>query len=250
MWWYREGNKEQGWRRVGVLSKHCSHTCVISGFWMSNWMSNLSSDLIVFNNMNSQDLALPKLRGSHHLPPYSIFYASHGACTQMSFCFGTPKFGVLKFLKLEPHDFGEYVAHHLHTSTSGWLLVVDSQIDNLTFDPSFGHNLCFKYPNGSCEPILDIYVSRAFYWYKELFNPMGFDPCNRPLNIWKSIKTPAPKVGAHLGMCGFNLSHSPTLPGAQNVTFKLHSWPTPLQALALVVSPRLGLWHCTIFVLL
>ncbi len=32
MWWYREGNKEQGWRRVGVLSKHCSHTCVISGF--------------------------------------------------------------------------------------------------------------------------------------------------------------------------------------------------------------------------
>jgi len=49
MWWYREGNKEQGWRRVGVLSKHCSHTCVISGFWMSNWMSNLSSDLIVFN---------------------------------------------------------------------------------------------------------------------------------------------------------------------------------------------------------
>jgi len=51
MWWYREGNKGQGWRRVGVLSKHCSHTCVISGFWMSNWMSNLSSDLIVFNNL-------------------------------------------------------------------------------------------------------------------------------------------------------------------------------------------------------
>ncbi len=36
------------------------------------------------------------------------------------------------------------------------LLVVGSQIGNLTFDPSLGNNLCFKYPNGSCEPILDI----------------------------------------------------------------------------------------------
>jgi hypothetical protein len=33
------------------------------------------------------------------------------------------------------------------------LLVVGSQINNLTPDPSFGHNLCFKYPNGSCKPI-------------------------------------------------------------------------------------------------
>jgi hypothetical protein len=36
------------------------------------------------------------------------------------------------------------------------LLVVASQIDNLIFSSSFGHNLCFKYPNGSCEPILNI----------------------------------------------------------------------------------------------
>jgi hypothetical protein len=36
------------------------------------------------------------------------------------------------------------------------LLVVESQIANLTPDPSFGDNLCFKYPIGSCEPILDI----------------------------------------------------------------------------------------------
>jgi hypothetical protein len=35
-------------------------------------------------------------------------------------------------------------------------LVVGSQIANLTFGPSFGHNLCFKYPNGSCKLILDI----------------------------------------------------------------------------------------------
>jgi hypothetical protein len=60
----------------------------------------------------------------------------------------------------------------------------------LTLDISFGHNLCFKYPNGSWEPILDIQVPRAFQWYKDLFNPMGFDPCNWSLKIWKSIGTP------------------------------------------------------------
>jgi hypothetical protein len=78
----------------------------------------------------------------------------------------------------------------------------------LSPSPSFDHNLCFKCPNGSCEPILDIYVSIAFQKYKELFNPMGFNPCNRFLKIWKSIGTPTPKVGTHLGVWGFVPSHS------------------------------------------
>jgi hypothetical protein len=43
---------------------------------------------------------------------------------------------------------------------------------------------------GHAKPILDIYVSIAFQWIKELFNPMGFDPCNRPLKIRESIGTP------------------------------------------------------------
>jgi hypothetical protein len=47
---------------------------------------------------------------------------------------------------------------------------------------------------------LDIYVSRAFQWYKKLFNLMSFDPYNRLLKIQKSIGTPTPKVGAHLGV--------------------------------------------------
>jgi hypothetical protein len=46
--------------------------------------------------------------------------------------------------------------------SNSWLLVVKSQIDSLTLDLSFGHNLCFKYPNGSCELILDIYVPNFF----------------------------------------------------------------------------------------
>jgi hypothetical protein len=75
----------------------------------------------------------------------------------------------------------------------------------------------------------------------EHLNPMGFDPCNRPLKIWESIETPTPKVGVYLGVWRFIPSHSSTLPGAWNVTPKLHSWHTPFQALVVVASPKLGL---------
>jgi hypothetical protein len=81
--------------------------------------------------------------------------------------------------------------------------MVGSQNANLTSSPSFGYNLCLKCPNGSCKLILDIYVPRAFQWYKEFFNPISFDPYNCPLKIWESIKTPTPKVGTHLGVWGF-----------------------------------------------
>jgi hypothetical protein len=42
------------------------------------------------------------------------------------------------------------------------LLVVESQIANLTPSLSFGHILCFKHLNGQDEPILDIYISISF----------------------------------------------------------------------------------------
>jgi len=123
------------------------------------------------------------------------------------------------------------------------LLVVENQIGNLTPGPSFGHNLCFNFSNGSCEPILDIYVPKAFQWYEELFNPMGFDPGSHNLKIWESIGTLTPEVGVHLRVWKFIPSHSPTLPRAWNVTPKLHSWPAPLQALILITNLRLGLQH-------
>ncbi len=108
------------------------------------------------------------------------------------------------------------------------LLVVGSQIANLTPDLSFGHNLCFRYPNGSCEPILNIYVSIAFQWYKELFNSLGFEPCDRSLNIRESTRTPTPKVGVPLGVWGSILSHFHALLGACNMTPELPSLPTTL----------------------
>jgi len=124
---------------------------------------------------------------------------------------------------------------------NSWLLMVGNQIVNLTPNPSFGHNLCFKCPNGSCKPILNIYISQNFQWYKEIFNPMNFDPWNCYLKIWVSIETLILKVGAHLGVWGFITSHFFALPWAWNVIPRFHTWPAPSQALALVVSPRLGL---------
>jgi len=119
--------------------------------------------------------------------------------------------------------------------------MVGSQIVNLTLNLSFDYNLCVKCPNGSCEPILDIYASRAFQCYKELLNPMGFDPCNHSLKIWESTETPTPKVGAHLGVWGFILSHYLAFLGAWNMTPGLPFWPAPSQSFTLVMNPKLRL---------
>jgi hypothetical protein len=78
--------------------------------------------------------------------------------------------------------------------------MVENQIANLTPGLSFGRNLCFKCPNGLCEHILNIYIPKAFQCYKECLNPMGFGPFNHYLKIQKYVRTPTPKVGAHLGM--------------------------------------------------
>ncbi len=70
------------------------------------------------------------------------------------------------------------------------LLVVGSQIVNLTPGLSFVHNLCCRCPNGPCEAIFDIYASRPFQRYKEHLKARCFDPYNRVLNFWESYRTP------------------------------------------------------------
>jgi hypothetical protein len=162
---------------------------------------------------------------------------SHGGCMQMSFCLGIPNLGVPKFPKLRLLEFWKVITSyenlwlrwglkqscspcqklsndiwhiiftHLFKKDS-WLLVGRNQIGTLTPYPSFGHNLCFKYSNGSCEPILVSYISKYFQLYKKLFDPMSFDLWNTSLKIWDSMGIPIPKVGIHLGMCGFIPSHS------------------------------------------
>jgi hypothetical protein len=113
--------------------------------------------------------------------------------------------------------------------------------DNLIYGPSFDHNLCFNYPKESCEPILNIYVPKVFQWYKDLFNPIAFDPYNRSLKIQKFIKSPTSKMGVHLGMWRFIPSIFPTFLGAWDVIPELPFWLAPLQVVALVVNPKLGL---------
>jgi hypothetical protein len=91
------------------------------------------------------------------------------------------------------------------------LFVLGSQTGSSTPGPSFGHNLCFRCSNEPSEPILDIYASRAFQWYKERQMTLRFDPCNCPLKFWKSTGTPFPQVGVALGVWGFTPSYSFTL---------------------------------------
>ncbi len=109
--------------------------------------------------------------------------------------------------------------------------MVKSQTANLTFGPSFGHNLCFKNSNGSWELIFKIYIPKAFQWCKAFFNLMSFDPCNLLLKIRESIGTPTPKVGAHLGVWGFIPSHSFALPGKHEMWFQssllAHTFASP-----------------------
>ncbi len=156
-------------------------------------------------NTNSLDSPRLGLRGSHHLPPYSILYVfpwdlhpndflswdSQGGVLKMS------RFGLSRLWELItlssylwlgwglkqtysfPQEFYKGVFHSTCThqdQVDSRLLVVGSQIANLTPGPSFDHNLCYKCPNGSCEVILDIDTLRPFQWYKEYFNTSCLTP--------------------------------------------------------------------------
>ncbi len=142
-------------------------------------------------NTNSQGSPRSILREATTFLLIVFFVHVHGACTQMSFFLKTSKLQIPKFPKLglpglwkpitfyadlqlrcdfkqsyNPHrEIFKDMQHATFTQVNQSdlrLLVIRSQIGHLTPDPSFGHNLCFKYRNGSCELILNIYVSRDF----------------------------------------------------------------------------------------
>jgi hypothetical protein len=139
-------------------------------------------------------------------------------------------------------SFQRYVARPLPTCNLRWFLTFNGRksIDTSIVNLYFSHNLCCKYSNGSCEFILNIYVSRYFQWYKKLFN-LSFDPSNHSLTIRKCLGILIPKIGVHLRMCGFIHSHFLALSGVGmwllGCIFGLHlSMP-----FALVTNPRLKL---------
>jgi len=147
-------------------------------------------------NTNSLDSPRPGLKGSHHLPPYSIICVTSPHSHLNGFYSRDSQRGVLKvsqfglpglwelitpgsYLRLgwglkqtcsSSQELSNGVSHSICTHwdrVDSWLFVVGSQIASLTPNPSFDHNLCYRCPNDSCEAIFDIYTSRPFQRYKE-----------------------------------------------------------------------------------
>jgi len=119
-----------------------------------------------------------------------------------------------------------------------WLLVVESQIANLTLGPFFGHNLCFKCPNRWCKPSLDIYVSRK--------NSLNHWVLAFAIILWTFVSPPRLQLPTWEftweceGSFPHTLLHSR---GHENATSKLNLGPYPCKPFALVTSPRLALWQ-------
>jgi len=161
----------------------------------TRWLVHSWSILVLGWAMGNSDSPPPGLGGSHHLPPYNIFCASPRGLHPNGILFQDSQMGVLKLPKLGlPQLWGPLtwranlelrwglkksyspcqelsngMSHTTCTQVNwvdSWLLVVGSQTANLTLSLSFGHNLCFRCPNGSCELIVDIYISIVFQWYK------------------------------------------------------------------------------------
>jgi hypothetical protein len=200
-------------------------------------------------NSDSQDSPRPGLGGNHHLPPYSILCGCPRGphlndILSWDSQVGVPKLPKLGFPRLWGaitlrvnlrlrwglkqscslrQEFFNNMLHVIYTHgnrVDSWLLMVRSQIANLTPNLSFGYNLCFRCLNGQCEPILNIYVPRAFQWYKEFLKPLNFNPCNCLMKFQESIEIPFPKVGVPLRVWGCIPSHLPHS--------RTSSWPITL----------------------
>jgi len=169
--------------------------------------------------MDSLDSPRPRFGGSHHLPPYIILcvtpphprpndfllWDSQGGVPKLS-RFGLPKIcniitifsdlwsgWGLKLTYNSPWELSNDVSHSTCTHqgrVDSRLLMVGSQIANLTPGLSFAHNLCCKCPNGQCEAIFNIYTSVAFQCYEKHFKARCFDACNRALKFWEFQRTP------------------------------------------------------------
>jgi len=167
-----------------------------------------------------RDIPRPGLEGSHHLPPYSILYATFrglhpNGYFSRDFQVGVP--GLWELITPDckvrsrrglnqacspRQDLSNDVSHSKfwgREEVDSRLLVVGSQTGSLTLGPSFAHNLGCRSPNGQCEAIFDIYASRPFQWHQEHPNARCFGPCCRALNIQESRRTPNPHFFQVLG---------------------------------------------------
>jgi hypothetical protein len=170
------------------MDLHKPNNKLVSAYLKHFWCTNEP-----WTNTDSQDSPQPELGGNHHFPPYSIFcvwsqYQHPNVILFWDFQDGVPKFLKLRLSQLwrlitlcanlglkwgskkiyspcrDLFNNRWHVICAQGNQSDSWLLVVGNQIGYLIPDLSFGHNLCFKCPNGSWEPILNIYVPRAFRW--------------------------------------------------------------------------------------
>jgi hypothetical protein len=142
-------------------------------------------------HFDTQDSPRPRLEGSHHLPPYSIFCTSPPRLHPNGSFSRDSQGGVSKLSRVgvpglwttissrpdlrsgrgpnqscsSPQELSNAMSHSVighWEEVDSRLLVVGSQTANLTPGPSFAHNLGCRCPNDQCEAILDIYASRPF----------------------------------------------------------------------------------------
>jgi hypothetical protein len=122
-------------------------------------------------NMGLKDSSWPELGGNHHLPLYNILCAWSRDQHRNVILFRDSQVGVSKFTKLKFLLFWKLIIlcadlrlrwglkqsfnHRQELSNDMWHTTY-------TLDLFFCHNLCFKYLNGSCKPISNISISRAF----------------------------------------------------------------------------------------
>jgi hypothetical protein len=177
-------------------------------------------------NSDSHDTPRPGPGRCHHHPPYSILCATpphlhlNGTFSR-DFQSGVPKlsrFGLLglwDIIASRPNLWSgrglnqtfspirelSNAVLHSHTAhrerVDSRLLVVGSQIANLTPGPSFAHNLGFRCPNDQCEAISDIYTSRPFQWHQE--HPKGKVFCPLLSNS-KHLEVPEDSKSPTLGV--------------------------------------------------
>ncbi len=195
-------------------------------------------------------------------PPYSIFYVSprvphpNGILSWDSQV-GVPELPQLRFLRLwgpitSCADLQLWWGLKRSCSprrklSNNMLHAACTQGNWVTLGLSLDHNLCFRCPNGLCEPILDTYVSIIFQWYKKLLELMGFNFCNYILNIRKSIWDSNSHNGSSFGSVRAHSLHSQASLLARNLATPLfclgHEPKVKVATTKVMDASTLNLWE-------
>jgi hypothetical protein len=120
------------------------------------------------------------------------------------------------------------------------LLVVESQIVNSTPDLSFADNFCFNHPNGSCEPILEIYILRVSNDIRNFTIQwvLPLQSLSEKLGIHRDSNSQSASSLGNVEVHSLTLSHTP---GSMECDSQASLLARTFVSLAFVASPRLGL---------